>query len=90
VVNNLTAMTTGQVRLESEGPLWRPLMHIEHISRPFLAMLEALLLAMLEALLLAMLEALLLAMLEAPLLAMLEAPLLAMLEAPRKGGTRGS
>lgn len=43
VVNNLTAvaMTTGQVRLESDGTPWRPLVHIEDISRAFLAMLEA-------------------------------------------------
>jgi nucleoside-diphosphate-sugar epimerase len=43
VVNNLTAvaMTTGKVRLESDGSAWRPLVHIEDISRAFLAMLEA-------------------------------------------------
>ena len=43
VVNNLTAvaMTTGQVRLESDGSPWRPLVHIEDISRAFLAMLKA-------------------------------------------------
>ena len=43
VVNNLTAvaMTTGQVRLESDGTPWRPLVHIEDISRAFLAVLEA-------------------------------------------------
>ena len=43
VANNLTAvaMTTGQVRLESDGTPWRPLVHIEDISRAFLAMLEA-------------------------------------------------
>ena len=43
VVNNLTAvaMTTGQVRLESDGTPWRPLVHIEDISRAFLAILEA-------------------------------------------------
>jgi nucleoside-diphosphate-sugar epimerase len=43
VVNNLTAiaMTTGQVRLESDGSPWRPLVHIEDISRTFLAALEA-------------------------------------------------
>jgi nucleoside-diphosphate-sugar epimerase len=43
VVNNLTAvaMTTGQVRLESDGSPWRPLVHIEDISRVFLAALEA-------------------------------------------------
>jgi nucleoside-diphosphate-sugar epimerase len=43
VVNNLTAvaMTTGQVRLESDGTPWRPLVHIEDIGRAFLAMLDA-------------------------------------------------
>jgi nucleoside-diphosphate-sugar epimerase len=43
VVNNLTAvaMTTGQVRLESDGTPWRPLVHIEDISRAFGAMLKA-------------------------------------------------
>jgi nucleoside-diphosphate-sugar epimerase len=43
VVNNLTAVaiTTGQVRLESDGTPWRPLVHIEDISRAFLAVLEA-------------------------------------------------
>jgi len=42
VVNNLTAvaMTTGQVRLESDGSPWRPLVHIEDISRTCLAVLE--------------------------------------------------
>ena len=43
VVNNLTAvaMTTGKVRLESDGSPWRPLVHVEDISRAFLAVLEA-------------------------------------------------
>lgn len=43
VVNNLTAvaMTAGEVRLESDGSPWRPLVHIEDISRAFLAVLEA-------------------------------------------------
>ena len=43
VVNNLTAvaLTTGQVRLQSDGTPWRPLVHIEDISRAFLAMLDA-------------------------------------------------
>jgi nucleoside-diphosphate-sugar epimerase/O-antigen/teichoic acid export membrane protein len=43
VVNNLTAVatTTGEVRLESDGSPWRPLVHIEDISRAFLAVLEA-------------------------------------------------
>ena len=42
-MNNLTAvaLTTSQVRLESDGTPWRPLVHIEDISRAFLAMLEA-------------------------------------------------
>ena len=43
VLNNLTAvaMTVGQVRLESDGTPWRPLVHVEDVSRAFLAMLEA-------------------------------------------------
>lgn len=43
VVNNLAgiAVTTGKVRLESDGSPWRPLVHVEDISRAFLAMLEA-------------------------------------------------
>jgi nucleoside-diphosphate-sugar epimerase len=43
VVNNLTAVavTTGEVRLESDGSPWRPLVHIADISRAFLAMTEA-------------------------------------------------
>jgi nucleoside-diphosphate-sugar epimerase len=43
VVNNLTAvaMTTGEVRLESDGSPWRPLVHVEDICRAFLAVLEA-------------------------------------------------
>jgi nucleoside-diphosphate-sugar epimerase len=43
VVNNLTAvaMTTGEVRLQSDGTPWRPLVHVEDISRAFLAALEA-------------------------------------------------
>ena len=43
VVNNLTAvaLTTGQVRLESDGTPWRPLVHIEDISRAFATMLQA-------------------------------------------------
>lgn len=43
VVNNLTAVatTTGEVRLESDGSPWRPLVHVEDISRAFLAVLEA-------------------------------------------------
>ena len=43
VVNNLTgtAFTRGEVRLQSDGTPWRPLVHIEDISRAFLAALEA-------------------------------------------------
>ena len=43
VVNNLAgiAVTTGKVRLESDGSPWRPLVHVEDISRSFLAVLEA-------------------------------------------------
>lgn len=43
VVNNLTAvaLTTRQVRLQSDGTPWRPLVHIEDISRAFVAVLEA-------------------------------------------------
>ncbi len=43
VVNNLTAvaLTTGEVRLQSDGTPWRPVVHIEDISRAFLAVLEA-------------------------------------------------
>jgi nucleoside-diphosphate-sugar epimerase len=43
VANNLTAiaLTTGKVRLESDGTPWRPLVHVEDISRAFLATLEA-------------------------------------------------
>jgi nucleoside-diphosphate-sugar epimerase len=43
VVNNLTgtAFTRGRVRLESDGSPWRPLIHIEDISRAFAAILEA-------------------------------------------------
>ncbi|HEX3966187.1 MAG TPA: SDR family oxidoreductase [Trebonia sp.] len=43
VVNNLSAvaLTTGKVHLESDGTPWRPLVHIEDISRAFGAMLEA-------------------------------------------------
>jgi len=43
VVNNLTAvaLTTGKVHLESDGTPWRPLVHVEDISRAFLAMLHA-------------------------------------------------
>lgn len=43
VVNNLTgtAHTVGEVRLLSDGTPWRPLVHVEDISRAFLAVLEA-------------------------------------------------
>jgi nucleoside-diphosphate-sugar epimerase len=43
VVNNLTAvaLTTGKVLLQSDGTPWRPLVHIEDISRAFLAVLTA-------------------------------------------------
>jgi len=43
VVNNLTgtAYTRGEVRLQSDGSPWRPLVHVEDISRAFLAVLEA-------------------------------------------------
>lgn len=43
VVNNLTgyAVTTGEVLLKSDGTPWRPLVHIEDISRAFLAAVEA-------------------------------------------------
>ena len=43
VVNNLVgwAYTTGAVFIKSDGTPWRPLVHIEDISRAFLAGLEA-------------------------------------------------
>jgi nucleoside-diphosphate-sugar epimerase len=43
VVNNLVgvAMTTGDVRLQSDGTPWRPLVHVADISRAALAALEA-------------------------------------------------
>lgn len=43
VVNNLTAyaFTTGEVYLKSDGTPWRPLVHIEDISRAFCAVLDA-------------------------------------------------
>jgi len=43
VVNNLTAvaLTAGEVRLESDGSPWRPLVHVEDICRAFAATLEA-------------------------------------------------
>jgi asparagine synthase (glutamine-hydrolysing) len=43
VLNNLVAwaFTTGKVMLKSDGQPWRPIVHIEDISRAFLAVLEA-------------------------------------------------
>jgi nucleoside-diphosphate-sugar epimerase len=43
VLNNLTAwaFSTGQVYLKSDGSPWRPIVHIEDISRAFLAVLHA-------------------------------------------------
>jgi nucleoside-diphosphate-sugar epimerase len=43
VLNNLVgvALTTGEVRMTSDGTPWRPLVHAEDISRAFLAVLEA-------------------------------------------------
>jgi nucleoside-diphosphate-sugar epimerase len=43
VVNNLVgyAHTTGEIVIQSDGTPWRPLVHIEDISRAFLAVLEA-------------------------------------------------
>jgi len=43
VVNNLAgfAFTTGEVLIKSDGTPWRPLVHIEDISRAFLAAAEA-------------------------------------------------
>jgi nucleoside-diphosphate-sugar epimerase len=43
VLNNLVAwaLTTGRVRLLSDGTPWRPIIHIEDIARAFLAVLEA-------------------------------------------------
>lgn len=43
VLNNLVgwAVTTGRVRLLSDGSPWRPLVHVEDIGRAFLAALEA-------------------------------------------------
>lgn len=43
VVNNLTgyAVTTGAILMKSDGTPWRPLVHIEDISRAFLAIAEA-------------------------------------------------
>lgn len=43
VVNNLTAWahTTGKIHLKSDGSAWRPLIHVEDISRAFVAVAEA-------------------------------------------------
>lgn len=43
VVNNLVAwaFTTGAIRMKSDGSPWRPLVHIEDISRAFVAVLGA-------------------------------------------------
>ena len=43
VINNLTAwaFTTGRVFLKSDGTPWRPIVHIEDISRAYIAALEA-------------------------------------------------
>lgn len=43
VLNNLVAwaFTTGRVHLKSDGSPWRPIVHIEDISRAFTAVLEA-------------------------------------------------
>jgi nucleoside-diphosphate-sugar epimerase len=43
VVNNLVghAVTSGEVRLTSDGSPWRPLVHIEDIARAVVAVLEA-------------------------------------------------
>ncbi len=43
VVNNLTgfALTTGEVLMKSDGTPWRPLVHVEDVSRAFTSVLEA-------------------------------------------------
>jgi nucleoside-diphosphate-sugar epimerase/SAM-dependent methyltransferase len=43
VLNNLVAWayTTGKIHMKSDGSPWRPIVHIEDISRAFLAVLEA-------------------------------------------------
>jgi nucleoside-diphosphate-sugar epimerase len=43
VLNNLVAwaFTTGRIYLKSDGTPWRPIVHIEDISRAFLAVLQA-------------------------------------------------
>ena len=43
MLNNLVAwaVTTGLIYLKSDGSPWRPIVHIEDISRAFIAALEA-------------------------------------------------
>ncbi|HED36721.1 MAG TPA: NAD(P)-dependent oxidoreductase [Ignavibacteria bacterium] len=43
VVNNLVgwAMTTGEIRIMSDGTPWRPLVHAEDIARAFVAVIDA-------------------------------------------------
>ncbi|MGY4286377.1 nucleoside-diphosphate-sugar epimerase [Bradyrhizobium sp. LM2.7] len=43
MLNNLVAwaFTTGKIHLKSDGTPWRPIVHIEDISRAFIAALEA-------------------------------------------------
>jgi nucleoside-diphosphate-sugar epimerase len=43
VLNNLVgwAVTTGTIRLQSDGSPWRPLVHVEDIAQAFLAILHA-------------------------------------------------
>ena len=43
VLNNLTAyaVSTGKVLIKSDGTPWRPIVHVEDISRAFIAALEA-------------------------------------------------
>jgi nucleoside-diphosphate-sugar epimerase len=43
VLNNLTAwaVTSGEILIKSDGTPWRPIVHIEDISRAFLAVLHA-------------------------------------------------
>lgn len=43
VVNNLVgiAYTTGEIVIQSDGTPWRPLVHVQDISRAFLAVLDA-------------------------------------------------
>jgi nucleoside-diphosphate-sugar epimerase len=43
VLNNLVgyAFTTGEIRIQSDGTPWRPLVHVEDFSRAFLAVLHA-------------------------------------------------